>query len=194
MFPTVLGSPRWIVCLLAGLGAAATQAAIPTQNLGREQGLPSAQVHAVAQDPSGIIWFAGPLGLTRYDGARMTDKGPADGLSTQGLRSLTLGPDGKLWIGTDVGVDLLDRDGTFRPLSDPASWGFGFVEDIGIASQYQDKVFGLFERLDQSIEGTGVGLTLVKRIVEVHGGRIWVESEGLGHGSTFSFTLPREKA
>ena len=59
---------------------------------------------------------------------------------------------------------------------------------IGIAPTYHEKVFGLFERLDPGSEGTGIGLALAKRIVEVHGGRIWVESEGLGSGSTFCFT------
>lgn len=50
--------------------------------------------------------------------------------------------------------------------------------------------FGLFEQLDRQNEGTGLGLALVKRIVEMYGGRVWVESDGLGHGSCFRFTLP----
>jgi PAS domain S-box-containing protein len=67
-----------------------------------------------------------------------------------------------------------------------------FVKDngIGIAPEYHEKVFGLFDKLDPNSEGTGVGLALVKRIVEVHGGRIWVESKE-GQGATFCFTLPR---
>jgi PAS domain S-box-containing protein len=71
-----------------------------------------------------------------------------------------------------------------------------YVRDngIGIESQFHERVFGLFNKLDSQTEGTGVGLALVKRIIEVHGGRIWVESEGLGKGSTFYFTLPRATA
>ncbi len=66
-----------------------------------------------------------------------------------------------------------------------------FVQDngIGIEAQFHQKIFGLFNKLDPHSDGTGIGLALVKRIVEVHGGRIWVESEGAGHGSTFCFTL-----
>lgn len=67
-----------------------------------------------------------------------------------------------------------------------------FVRDngIGIDSRHVSKLFGLFEKLDPKSEGTGIGLALVRRIVEVHGGRIWVESGGLGHGACFRFTLP----
>ena len=61
---------------------------------------------------------------------------------------------------------------------------------VGIDPRYHDRVFALFERLDPRVEGTGVGLALVKRIVEVHGGHVWVESEGAGQGSTFCFSLP----
>ena len=66
-----------------------------------------------------------------------------------------------------------------------------FVKDngIGIEAEYHERIFGLFNKLDAQSEGTGIGLALVKRIIEFHGGRIWVESE-LGKGSSFYFTLP----
>ena len=65
---------------------------------------------------------------------------------------------------------------------------------IGIAPENQEAIFDEFRQLDSSrsrqYEGTGLGLALTKRLVRLHGGRIWVESEGLGMGSKFSFTLP----
>ena len=69
-----------------------------------------------------------------------------------------------------------------------------YVRDngMGIEPEYHERIFRLFDQLDQSTDGTGIGLALVKRIIEVHGGRIWIESEGLGHGSTFCFTVPPE--
>ena len=68
-----------------------------------------------------------------------------------------------------------------------------YVRDngLGIEPCYQDRVFRLFDKLDEQSEGTGIGLALVKRIIDVHGGRLWVESEGLGKGCTFCFTVPR---
>ena len=60
----------------------------------------------------------------------------------------------------------------------------------GIDPQYRDKVFELFDRLDDSVPGTGIGLALARRIVELHGGQIWIETPKNGQGSCFCFTLP----
>ncbi|MDR3603730.1 MAG: PAS domain-containing sensor histidine kinase [Syntrophaceae bacterium] len=66
-----------------------------------------------------------------------------------------------------------------------------FVKDngIGIDTKDQVKIFKLFVKLDEKSEGTGIGLAMLKRILESENGRIWVESEGLGHGCRFCFTL-----
>jgi len=86
----------------------------------------------------------------------------------------------------DIGVEEQDGRKAF------------FVRDngIGIEERYFDKIFQIFQRLPSSKrigEGTGIGLTIVKRIIEHHGGMVWLASEP-GKGSTFFFTLKDKEA
>lgn len=67
-----------------------------------------------------------------------------------------------------------------------------YVSDngMGFDPAYSEKIFELFQQLDGHSDGSGLGLALVKRIVELYNGRIWAESAGRGQGSCFRFTLP----
>ncbi len=84
----------------------------------------------------------------------------------------------------EIGTQGTDKDG--KPIF--------YVRDNGIGIEFNqlENVFGLFQKLDTNADGTGIGLSLVKRIIEVHGGRIWITSDGRGQGTTVFFTLPAQ--
>jgi signal transduction histidine kinase len=118
-----------------------------------------------------------PLPVVRGDRRRLVEL--VQNLLENAAKFMGERPDPAVWVGVrDAGtalgqVTLYVRD-----------------NGIGIEPAQQDRVFELFHRLDPRVEGTGLGLALARRIVETHGGRIWVESAGTGRGSTFCFSLP----
>jgi len=129
--PGLIGS----AIVLVGATGDLHSATATSHNLGRREGMPSAQVHAVAEGPDGSMWAAGPSGLVRYDGVRIVVIGRNEGLSTQGLRALDVASDGTLWVGTDVGIDLVEQGGTIRPLIPPEQWSLGFVDVLSAGEE-----------------------------------------------------------
>jgi signal transduction histidine kinase len=98
-----------------------------------------------------------------------------DNLLTNAIKYGCIGSEPRITIGSETTVDEVRF----------------FVRDAGpgIAPEYHDRIFGLFQRLASNEEGTGVGLAIVARILQVLGGRAWVESE-VQQGATFWFALP----
>ena len=131
----------------------------------------------VAIEESGAAITHGPLPEVRADAIQLTQV--LQNLIGNGLKFRGAEPP-RLEVGANP------RNG---------EWVF-WVRDngIGIEAKYFDRIFVIFQRLHTRREysGTGMGLAICKRIIERHGGRIWVESSP-GQGSTFFFTLPRAR-
>ncbi len=103
---------------------------IPRLHVNRTHGLPSNQVHAVDQDSLGRLWLAGPAGLSCFDGSRVQSFDRRNGLACAGLRCLAVGHDDTVWIGTDLGVELLNANGSPIALSHRWTWTYGLVDCI----------------------------------------------------------------
>ena len=84
-----------------------------------------------------------------------------------------------------IGIDATDRGHLYQ---------FSVRDNgVGIPREYHERIWGIFQTLEprDKVEGTGIGLSLVKKLVESHHGRVWVESSP-GQGATFFFTWPRK--
>jgi diguanylate cyclase (GGDEF)-like protein len=98
--------------------------------VGRNEGLKSGQVHTLVESVDGRIWMSGPCGLSCYDGSRVISFDQTNGLTTQGLRGLGVDGEGRIWVGSDAGLDVVERDGTIRSVSKRPEWRFGPAKRI----------------------------------------------------------------
>ena len=121
------------------------------------------------------------------------------GVITHGTLPTVMGDSGQL---AQLFQNLIGNAIKFRDTEPPRvhmdaqpldkAWLFSVKDNgIGIDPQYSERIFLIFQRLHtiDTYPGTGIGLAICKKIVERHGGRIWVESN-VGEGSTFKFTIP----
>ena len=184
---------QWTLVLAILPTAAAGE--VPHQTIDRVNGLPSSQVHAITQDAEGFLWFAGPAGLVRYEGRRMVRWGRQEGLSTQGLRALAIDSRNRLWIGSDLGVEIFENlpSGPLVPLPGLENRARGFVERILVEPGSDgDRVwFGTSEGLYRLSPDAGlqqlcvaeIGRSMVSDLALAEEGELWAvaPTRGLFH-------------
>jgi diguanylate cyclase (GGDEF)-like protein len=157
----------------------------PIRFIGRADGLPTGQVHATASDHRGKLWMATPNGLASFDGSRVTTFTQRDGLSTHGLRCVASDPDNGVWVGSDVGVDLVRLDGQIEALV--GDWRWGLANDIAVGSDgtvWVASAQGLlhWDLTDGWIPESDARLAdaPVHRVTADGAGRMWMSSRHLG--------------
>lgn len=105
----------------------------PQAAVDSSHGLPSNQVHKLAQDRYSRLWLAGPAGLSCYDGDIIRNFDRSNGLRCGGLRGLGVSADGTIWVGTDQGLEALDENGKPMPWASSLVWPYGLCEHIDAA-------------------------------------------------------------
>jgi len=152
----------------------------------RGDGLPSGQVHDLLQDGQGIFWFAGPGGLARYDGSRIRSFSQKDGLQTHGLRSLSVFGDGRVFVGLDLGADVVEADGKIHPLIESGKWRYGFVECLAADADtlWLGTAEGLLRWTDkdglQAANATPLRSGLVSALLAAKNGAVWAAGAQCG--------------
>jgi signal transduction histidine kinase/ligand-binding sensor domain-containing protein len=155
----------------------------PLLLIGRERGLPSVQVHDLTLDGNNVLWVAGPNGLAKVDDQRIRCIGRRDGLRSHGLRCVATGPDGRVWVGGDGGVDVLDRDGRLEDNAEP--WRFGVVEKLCVRDDYVLAAASGGIRVWRPDTGWDVDRpmlegTYVNQLVPTASGSIWAAGPQIG--------------
>ena len=160
----------------------------PMRILNAREGLPSNQVHRIAQDASKRIWAATPAGLASFDGVRISIFDQNQGLGTQGIRAVAADESGYVFVGTDLGLDVVEPDLQIRPVIQNAEWTHGFVERLVVSSDqvWISTSFGLvvWDRAKSRLE-TGLEVQvpeLVNDMVLDDQDRLWVSSQQMGLG------------
>lgn len=159
---------------------------ISINTINRNDGLPSGQVHDLVQDAQGIFWFAGPGGLARYDGSRIKSFGQKDGLQTHGLRSLAVSADGGVFVGSDLGADVVEADGKIHSLVEAAKWRYGFVECLATAADtlWLGTAEGLLCRTDRdglrTADDARLKSGLISALLAAKNGAVWAAGAQCG--------------
>ena len=151
---------------------------IPLKWFNKNNGLDSGQVHNICQDESGMIWFSGPNGLSRYNGNVLENFTKKLKLHTHGLRKVIAAPDGTLFVATDSGIEQV-RDNRSHLLVD--EWNYGQIHDM-VVHPTRGLLFssstGLYNYHDQSIREIHQGM--FNHLVVDMDDNIWANSKAMG--------------
>lgn len=105
-------------------------ASLPVYVLDSSHGLGSNQIHRIVGDSESRLLLATPVGLARFDGSFTQRWSRQSGLRCNGLRSVAVGANGEIWVGTDLGLELLDGAGKPVRAIEPGAWRFGLCQQI----------------------------------------------------------------